>query len=475
MTYTRRSFALTCGASALAQAPREFRAGAAAVDITPPLGVLLDGTIMENGPARHIHDELRARCLVLDDGSCRLAIVVIDCTMISREVLDQAKQIVHKHTGLRPDRMLMSATHSHSAVRAIGVGTGELDREYYAFLIRRIADSVRVAHNNLAPARIGWGAGSKPELVFNRRWFMKPGTVPPDPFGGRTDRVQMNPVDGRVNLVKPAGPVDPEVAVISVQHADGRPLAVLANFGFHYAGGYGAGDVSADYFGLFGTRLARLLKLGESYPPFVGLMSNGACGDVTGADFSRPPVKRAPYVRMGEVADALAEEAYRVMQRIEHRAWVPLAMLESELEVGVRRPSAERLAWARAIWEKAASKTRHSRPEIYAREAIFLSQYPPSLRLKLQALRIGELGIAAAPCEVFSETGLAVKRQSPLRPTFLIELANGYSGYLPTPQQHEWGGYETWPARSSCLEVEGETKIRTELGRLLVEVSNSAG
>ena len=88
----------------------------------------------------------------------------------------------------------------------------------------------------------------------------------------------------------------------------------------------------------------------------------------------------------------------------------------------------------------------------------------------MQALSVGGLAIAAVPCEVFAETGLAIKRESPLKPVFTIELANGYYGYLPTAQQHEWGGYETWPARSSFLEVQAEAKIRAEVLRLLREV-----
>ena len=94
--------------------------------------------------------------------------------------------------------------------------------------------------------------------------------------------------------------------------------------------------------------------------------------------------------------------------------------------------------------------------------------------MPLQALRIGRLGISASPCEVFSETGLALKRESPLESTFHVELANGYNGYLPTPDQFPLGGYTTWPAESSCLEVEAEPKIRAELLRLLRAVNEKA-
>ena len=106
-----------------------------------------------------------------------------------------------------------------------------------------------------------------------------------------------------------------------------------------------------------------------------------------------------------------------------------------------------------------------------ARETVLLAKYPPTVKLKLQALRVGELGIVAIPCETFVEIGLEIKKKSPLKPTFTIELANGYNGYLPTPEQHKGGGYETWRARSSYLEVEASPKITATLRELLAQVS----
>jgi hypothetical protein len=102
---------------------------------------------------------------------------------------------------------------------------------------------------------------------------------------------------------------------------------------------------------------------------------------------------------------------------------------------------------------------------------VLLDAYPPADETILQALRIGELGIATSPCETFVETGLAIKRESPLKPTFTIELANDYRGYLPTAEHHKLGGYETWRARSSYLEVGAEAKIRAKILELLNEVA----
>ncbi len=471
-------FGALCGSLAVASvhatdAPQQLRAGAATSNITPKLGVILDGAIMQIGPGKHVHDELHARCLVLDDGTTRIAFAVCDVTMIAPEVVEEAKRLIQAATGLAPDHVLISATHTHSSPRAIDLGLGDANRHYHEFLGQRIADGIRRAINQLAPAKIGWGSGQKPEYVFNRRSFVKPELATPNPFGG-TDQVGMGAT--RDASIKPAGPVDPEVFVLSVQHADGRPLALLANYGLHYVGGVPAAHISADYFGMFADRIQALLGADGQEPPFVGIMSNGTSGDVNNVGVRNPlSLKtRTPYAKMREVAEGVAQEALKVVRGIQHHDWVPLSVRTTVVELGVRRPDAARLEWAGEISAKVKEDERMSRPAIYAREALVLAKYPPTTVITLQAFRVGDLGIGAAPCEVFAETGLAIKNQSPFKATFIIELANGYAGYLPTPEQHGWGGYETWPARSSFLEIGAEPKIRTGILTLLQDLAGAA-
>ncbi len=130
------------------------------------------------------------------------------------------------------------------------------------------------------------------------------------------------------------------------------------------------------------------------------------------------------------------------------------------------------MAWAQSLLgTEEAKEPNPSRPVIYARETQGLAAYPETMPIILQALRIGDLTIASAPCEVFAVTGLAIKKDSAAKATFTIELANGYGGYLPPQEQHEYGGYETWPARSSFLEVGAESKIRTTLLDLIRAVN----
>ncbi len=473
LTMSRRGF---LGAASVLAAPlivpgaaelRRLRAGAATSNITLPLGAANGGVIARGGLATNIHDELRVRCLAMDDGRTRTVFAICDLRMVGREVVERVKELVREATGLPPENLLVSATHTHGAPAVIGMHTTDVDHWYRDFVAARITDGVRRAITNLAPARIGWAVGSVPEHVFNRRWFMRDGAIPPDPFGGQADRVRMNPPRASEDLLKPAGPIDPELAILSVQHADGRPLTLLANYSLHYVGGYERGHVSADYFPIFADRIQQLIGADRLDPPFVAMMSNGTSGDINNIDFKGPRQRCAPWARMREVANDVADEAFRLYKQIKYRDDTQIDACATDLQLGVRRPDAQRIEWARGVLREDTDPARLTRPEIYASEALQLAKFPERVPVQVQAIRIGELGIAAIPCEVFAETGLAIKAGSPLRPTFTIELANGYNGYLPTPEQHELGGYETWPARSSYLEVQAEPKIRDSVLELL--------
>lgn len=448
---------------------QQFRAGAAAANITPPLGISLNGG-MHDRTATHIHDELHARALVLDNGQTKLALVVCDSCMLPQGILNKAKHLAHGHTAIPLDQMLISATHTHTAPTSAGVFQSEPDQAYGEFLAVRISDAIRRAANNLAPATVGWGVGREATQVFNRRWKMKEGVLLVDPFG-RPDQVRMNPPVASPDLVEPAGPIDPEVGVLAVRSVEGRPLALLANYSLHYVGGTGGGDVSADYYGAFAVRLAQLLGGDAADPPFVGIMSNGTSGNINNINFREKSEARAPYTQIRKVAELLAVEAARVAGTIEYRPWAPLAMREARLRLARRSTPRDEVARARYVLSQAKGPVLQGVEEIYARETVLLNEYPPFVETIVQAARIGDLGIAASPCETFVETGLAIKAESPLKPTFTIELANDYCGYLPTAEHHKLGGYETWRARSSFLEVDAEAKIRGKILELLAQVS----
>jgi len=457
---------LWCGTFAQA----EFRAGAFAMNVNPPKYPISTNGNMRDSLAKGAHDPLHARCLVFDDGKTKIALVVVDSCMIPRELMDAAKVLTQKATGIPTNRILISATHCHTAPTVTGVFQSEPDPEYVAYLTQKIADGIEAAVKNLEPAEVAFTVGKEPNQLFNRRWKMKAGSIPMNPFGGTNDLVQMNPGYQNPGLVEPAGPIDPEVSVISVRSKKGRPIALFANYSLHYVGG--VTPLSADYFGAFADRVMQLLDATQVEPKFVGVMSNGTSGDVNNVRFAGPPPPASqPFDRIRIVADAVARVAVDSLKDAKYSDQLTLNMAEREIELGVRLPSDDDLKYARKLLEMAKGPPYDKMPEIYARESLLLAKYPKTVKVKLQAIRIGEQGICAIPCEVFTEIGLSLKKQSPLKPTFTISLANGYNGYLPTPEQHKLGGYETWRARSSYVEVDASPKVETVLLELLKEVA----
>ncbi len=441
------------GTSACTRTPEPvLRAGAYAVDATPTTFPVVMNCMFLPRIAKEANDALHARALVLDDGENRIAITVVDNCMMPRELLDEAKQIAQRTTGIPPERMLIAATHTHSAPAAMGCLGTDADADYQRFLTDRIAEAIEGAVKNLRRARIGWAVAKAPEYTHCRRWILRPDRMREDPFGEVTVRASNGAGFENPNVIGPAGPVDPNLSILSVQSTGGQPIALLANYSMHYV--VGAKSVTADYFGQFAEQMKRLITPEKVDPPFVGIMSQGTSGDLGWQDPSKPRQQTTIH----DYANAIAQVAYRTYQQIQYHDWVPIAMSEAKLELSRRTPNQERLAWAKDLMAKMNGRPPANRPEIYAREQLLLAE-EPRRELKLQALRLGDLGIAALPNEVYAITGLKIKAQSPLQPTFNMELANGSEGYIPPPEQHKLGGYTTWEARTAALEVSAEPKI----------------
>jgi hypothetical protein len=448
----------------------EFQAGCFAIDISPRvLPAIQNGGFLERTTDR-MDDPLHARCLVMSDGKVTVGIAVVDSCMIPRDVCDAIKQQVEKDCGIPANRILIAATHTHSAPSMMDYCLGSRkDTAYTEFAIPRIAAGIVRAQAAMEPARAGWAVTEAPNHTHCRRWIHQPHAFENDPFGERTVRAMMHPGYQNPAYSLPAGPVDTKLTLLSVQSADGRPMTVLANYSMHYFGG--TDGFSADYFGDFARYLED--KLGSNTPstkPFVGIMSQGTSGDLHWMDYSQP--QRKDYLR-SQYARELGDIAMQALDGMEYRSDIDLAMAETRLKLDRRLPSKSRLEWADALEKSRAGRRPKNLPEVYAEQAVWIRDNP-SAELVLQALRIGELGIAAIPNEVYAVTGLRLKAQSPIQPLMNLELANGAEGYIPPPEQHFLGGYTTWPARTAGLETEAEPKIVNALLELLEELSDGA-
>lgn len=471
------------GREATAQeSPEALYAGAYAQDITPTKWPISTNGGFQDQQATAAHDPLHARCFVLKNKTTTIAIVVCDSCMLPRDLLDRAKKAASTKTGIPVSHMTISATHAHSCPTATSVFQSDPDKDYVEFLVEQIANGIERANNQLEPAKVGWGTVTQPALLFNRRWLIKPPDNPnaelkesnnvKNPFGIKSDRVIMNPGYGNPLVSRSQDVIDPQLSFLSIQARDGRPIGLLANYSLHYIGGVPANTVSADYYGEFAQRITRNLNATDVQPSFVGALSNGTSGDVNNVDFRQAAApKRENFEQIIFAAELLASDIAKAYSNIEYHDALPLRIHEAEIVVGVRKPTAEEATAAERRIAAVTERPLIERDLVYARETTLLAKYEPSVRIKLQAIGIGDLGIATTPCETFAETGLGIRKSSPFKTTFTMSLANGYNGYLPPPEQMLLGGYETWRARSSYLTSDTEPKIQSTLKRLLRDAS----
>lgn len=452
----------------------EFYAGAFAEDISPTKFPAPVNGGMKGGFADSIHDPMHARCLALRNEKYEIIFCVVDACLCPREIMESAKQIVSRETGVPASHLCISATHTHSAAAMTPAFQSDPDPEYVAGLPDRIARGLIKAHENVEAAEFGYASANNADQVFNRRWFVKEGQPYENPFGIMTDRVKMNPGYQSPGVTEPSGPVDPEVFVMAVRSArDKRPLALFANYSLHYVGGNPA--ISADYYGAFANEIAGRLHADDSRyhgkPKFVGIMSNGTSGNINNINFgAASPGRLRPGQKIEEVARSVGDTAMKAYEAIRWHTEVEMQSAEEDIQLGVRKATPAELAKASEIMAtvpKDKDGQWSERKAVYAREAVKLADYPDRVPVKLQAHRLNDLTIAAVPCEVFVEIGLDLKQNKPRAAHFTISLANGYNGYLPTKQHHAWGGYETWRARSSYLEVEAADKITERLKAML--------
>jgi hypothetical protein len=399
-----------------------LKAGAACLDITPPLGTLMPGYFHERR-ATAVHDPLFVRAFVLERDGFGIAVAVCDLIGVKRAYLDRARERIAATVGLKPEQVLIACTHTHT-----GAATGE--DAYTEFLIGRVADAVRLAWERREPAEVGWGSAREERVVFNRRYRMRDGSV------------QTNPGIGNPEVVEPVGPIDPEVGILCLRRPGGQMIGLLANYSLHYVGiPEDAHSLSADYFGYFSQHIQRLR--GES---FVAALSNGACADINNIDVLggvRP--KNDRYQHTERVAARIAAAAFWAWNEISFTDDLPLGAAMTEVTLKRRPlPSEEEQARARQIEARVEARQPVTMGEraFAGRVLRRLADAPEEIRTWVQALRIGDLALVSAPGELFVELGLAIKQQSPFGQTMVLELANDSVGYLPTRRAYEEGAYE---------------------------------
>ena len=165
------AIAIVCLTSAAWLPAGDLQVGRAAVKITPPNGMIMRGDfVLKPGS---IHDELYSKALVVEKDGAKAALVVCDLIGVSRSIVEQARQLIQKDSGIPGERVMISGTHIHTGPllagrsRPAGGSTAPAVVDYTASLPGKIAESVRLAASRLAPARVSAGIGREPFTPAN--------------------------------------------------------------------------------------------------------------------------------------------------------------------------------------------------------------------------------------------------------------------------------------------------------------------
>jgi hypothetical protein len=456
-----------------------LRIGAAETEITPPLGYPVAGYYSER-LATGTRDPLKAKAIVFHGEGASAALVVCDLTGIAVDLTREVRKIAAEKTGIPADRIVLSATHSHTAPdyqRDLYMFLGDeaakkQATEYPATLIARIAEAIVQAHAAAEPATIQI-ASAKQEtpIAFNRRFVMRDGAV-------RTWMGLDNP-----EVVRAAGPIDPEVGVMVARTTGDKPLAALSNFALHLDT-VGGTLWSADY--PYYVEQAVRRSLGDSA---VSIFGNGCCGDINHIDPSRK--ERNTTEMIGTSLGATVVSAFDSLETVsEPRLAVRTAVtpLPLQLVSSEEIPRAESLIAAAKRGEnvdffdhvtayknvlidhllrKQPSRTNETLSFGLSHAWAGIGE---TLPVEVQVIAIGrDLAIVCLPGEVFVNLGLAIKQASPFRQTMVIELSScDETIYIPTRAAYAGGSYEV--TNSTTQPGSGEMLVETSL-RLLREAA----
>lgn len=419
----------------------EIKAGFGVADITPDVGANIPGGFRPN-PSKGVRDPLYAVACVVSDGSTPIALVGIDELFITKPTVTRARERIGKNTPIPAGNVLIGASHTHSGGPIASCLGNEGDPAYEAKVADGIAKAVEDAWAAMAVSEVGIGLGKEESISFNRRFLMKDGreiTHPGKPGTKFHDQI-----------VKPAGPIDPDVGVLAVRKPGGAVRGVVVNFACHVTV-VGGNQFSADYPGFLRKELKAV------YGPATEIVFlNGACGDITQVD-NTSTAREFGVEHAAMMGSKLAAETVRTVNRM---AWLKTL---SNAATSVTVPIAIR-AEPDAVAEKPAFGLGSGPDDVYENERKLVAAEraaSPILNCEVQGLRIGPLGIATNGSEYFVEHALRLKAASPHRYTWFVELANEYIGYVPTAQAFVGGGYEPRTARSSKLAPNG--------GQLLLE------
>lgn len=449
-----------------------LKVGFARANITPPPGCNVPGGHLPHA-GTHVHDDLYATAMVVDNGDEMVALVGLDSLSVKRSTVQAGRRLAHKLCGIKPENIMVGASHTHCGGPTCDALGSRAEKWYCDFVGKQIGAAVSEANRLKVPATIAIGRGHEDTVAFNRRFVMANGCETTHPG-------KMNP-----DIRQIAGPIDPEVGVLAVFEAPAEPLVegtahpthrllgCLVNYTLHGTLGVGGTGYSADW-----PYYLREAISGVYGDDVLTVFLNGACGDVTQVDNQSPRPSEFGEAFGRYVGHTVAAEAIKVIEKLsvegEKYADVRLGSTSELMAIPMRPVTAEVLAQAKKYLK--AHPNERSGDYVGADDIVRLAEWlktEPEVPSEVQAIRIGPLGLVSNPAEYFCCFGLDIKKRSPFAQTMVVELANGCIGYVPDEKAlgPKGGGYEPRHACSSKLVPEAGKMIAKKSVQLLKQLA----
>jgi hypothetical protein len=438
------SITTVIASSCCLRAAEPLEAGIAFVEITPTTPFRMSGYFYER-LSTGTKDPLYARAIVFRQGNETAAFVFCDLVGVTREISAPARERASHDTGIAADHIAVTGTHTHTGplyfsslhdefheLTTKAHGTDPYDSApYRAQLIDKVADAIVQANAALAPVELKSGYAIENRLAFNRRFYMKDGSV------------RFNPPINSPEIIRPAGPIDPQVGVVLLSKAGAKdPSSMIISFAMHLDT-TGGTLFSADYVNSLNKRLQKAFG-----PDFKTLFGTGTCGNINHRDVTKEKQREAD-----EIGQMLGDTVLEAIQKDKIKAdgEPALAVRSTKVAAPLQEFSADEVANAITKMPHVAAREvgmleAAQACKITDVERLKKSGYPGEL--EVQVVRLDhETAIVLLPSEIFVEFGLAIKSASPFKTTLIVELANDDLAYIPTKRAFAEGSYEVTNSR----------------------------
>lgn len=433
-------------------------AGFSRVDITPPLGTVING-YFNIRKADGVLDPLEASCLALSCKDKTVLLMALDNLGIPQAYLKPMQEAVCAATGLPRKALFIHCTHSHTAGAVGAKWEQPLNVAYRKELEKLLSQAATQALADRKPARMGWRTAKLPGLAFSRRFRMKDGSV------------RTNPGIGNPDILEPLGGPDDSLRLLRFDRAEDS--LVLMQFGMH-PDSVGGTKLSADWPG-FARRTFE-----QAIPNAKVLFFNGAEGDIGVQNVFPQPGDMNDLTldfddvyrgydatrRYGRILAGTALQIYDIVSYVDVAA---LSFAQATVKVPANVPSPEEMPLAKKY---AALHNEDKDDQIpytgmqlttvvaEALRMVRLENGPSCFEMPLSAVSIGPIALMGIPGEPFAAISKGVQEVPGFETVLLTCNTNGYEGYFPMEDSYAEGGYE---ARSS--------NFRAGVGELLIRES----